>query len=264
MDRAPALVEGIRILELLATSEEPVAFEVLVREIDMSRASVSRLLKVLEAGGYVHVRERRGGYQPGPRLLNLAAHCTRRGNAIEQVQDLLQDLADKLGISTQYGILDPSRQRVVVLCRAMVLGGVMVGAPGMDISPMSNRHALGKVILAYADEASREAVVKRMDGIRKTKRTILPGPKLDKALDKIRKEGVAIDREDLEPGRYRVAVPVKDQSGRFIGAICATYFSTTFSQERLDTLQYELQEAARTVADLLAVGSRPLSPLNVE
>ena len=64
-ERAPALTEGLRIIEKAIASEEAITFESILTGIEMSRSSASRLLKVLVDSGYLVAREGHlGGYIP--------------------------------------------------------------------------------------------------------------------------------------------------------------------------------------------------------
>ncbi|MBD3314635.1 MAG: helix-turn-helix domain-containing protein [Chitinivibrionales bacterium] len=60
---APALENGLRILEMLAATDQPIGFNRIAENLSVSRASVVRLLRVLQKSDYVIKDEESGKYR---------------------------------------------------------------------------------------------------------------------------------------------------------------------------------------------------------
>jgi len=65
---APALQNGLSVLELLAINGENVGFNVIAAHLGVSKATTSRLLNVLRHRNYIVKDEQTGKYRPGPRM----------------------------------------------------------------------------------------------------------------------------------------------------------------------------------------------------
>ena len=79
--------------------------------------------------------------------------------------------------------------------------------------------AIGKVILAYMDEAEREPVLGELVFYPFTEKTITNKGMLLEILDGIRTEGVAYDFEELESGLICVAAPIFNKHRQPIAAV---------------------------------------------
>ena len=79
--------------------------------------------------------------------------------------------------------------------------------------------SLGKVILAYSDEETREQVINRIKFVRHTDRTILGKRIAFEGAGKVRERGYAFDAREMEEHMQCVGAPVFDRDGSCLGAI---------------------------------------------
>jgi len=249
-DRAPALTEGLRILELVGDSPEGVSFETILRSVRMSRSSVNRLLKNLANSGYLRVQPRaRGLYHPGLRLFSLAYQVNANHKTMEAIHNSLQNLALETGTSTQYAIFDRTIGRIIVLDKAETPGSIHLVGAGTDLTPFANRHGLGKVILAHCTPQEKSTILARVDPEKKTPQTVVPGPALDELLDEVRHLGYAVDREESDLSQFRVAVGVFDANGSILGSVCCTWHGQR-DPERATFARQRIAELARGLSGL--------------
>lgn len=78
---------------------------------------------------------------------------------------------------------------------------------------------VGKTLLAFQDEAVREALIARIGFEKHTERTITEPEALRAHLREIVAQGYAVDREEIEEGLSYVAAPIRDHTGKVIAAI---------------------------------------------
>jgi len=79
--------------------------------------------------------------------------------------------------------------------------------------------ALGKVLLAYLAEEKRKKILGQKELLRFTKKTITDRKELEKELNKVKKQGFALDREENEKDVRCIAAPIKSYQGGVIAAI---------------------------------------------
>lgn len=114
--------------------------------------------------------------------------------------------------------------------------------------------ALGKVMLAYADQSVRDAIIKMNPLTRFTDRTITTEAQLMTELEQVRIKGVAIDNEEQEIGIRCVAVPVLQSNIHTpLAALSISAPAVRLSDTKL--LQYGelLKQTAASIAERLGL-----------
>ncbi len=84
--------------------------------------------------------------------------------------------------------------------------------------------AIGKVLLAHASSEDARRISKRQLPTF-TKHTITDAKALRAELDRVRKNGFALDREEITRGLMCVAAPIYDAQGEIAGAMSCTFQS---------------------------------------
>ena len=79
--------------------------------------------------------------------------------------------------------------------------------------------SLGKAILAYMDEGTKEQVISRIKFRKKTERTILSSDELKQELKEVKERGYALDAREMEEHMECVGAPVFGSDGSVVGAI---------------------------------------------
>jgi DNA-binding IclR family transcriptional regulator len=92
---APALERGLTIIEMLAKRNAPIGFNEFSTELQISKASTSRLLKVLKTREYINKDEETGKYLPGSGMMILKQLDVQRQHLITQVRPILSGLMNQ-------------------------------------------------------------------------------------------------------------------------------------------------------------------------
>ena len=79
--------------------------------------------------------------------------------------------------------------------------------------------SLGKAILAYSDEETKQQVINRIKFKKKTERTILSKEDLEKELAIVKAKGYALDAREVEEHMECVGAPIFGSDSNVIGAI---------------------------------------------
>lgn len=252
MNKAPALVEGMKILELVAAADGAVSFQKIEESSEMSRASVTRLLKVLSDSAYLEPgRNLRDGYTLGTKFLYLLNMAKNKLNVLEVIKDKLHKLAVAIDCSLQYAVYDRCAPSISVVCKAECEASPSLGGPGYNLITGSHRHALGRVIMAFVPPQELERIMDINVPRQNTEHTIMPGKALDAELLKIREQHMAFENQECRPGIQRAAVPLFDSKNRIYAGLCASWFDVNFSERKARKKAEELRATAESIEQVI-------------
>lgn len=250
-ERAPALTEGLRIIEKAIASKEAITFESILSEVNMSRSSINRLLKVLVDSGYLVACEGRlGGYIPGIRLFSMLQHLNQNSTSqFEYLKNQIKLLSQKTGTAIQYAFFDRTINRIYVLYKAECNDSLKVGGYGDDTSNWVHRHVIGKLILAYCEDEEKNIILANCKAEKIMKNTILPGKKFERLLEYIRKCGYAEDHEEHAYYIFRTGLPVFSQDGKITGVVCSAWYAPEFDEN----FAADIRKGLQTIVDFLKI-----------
>lgn len=205
---------AIRLVELLASSAEVLSVSQMAQSLELPRATVYRLLKTLALREWVIQEDKT--YRLSFRLSGLF-HGAGAGAEValaERMKPLLHHLVNETGETAHFAALDGDR--VVYLARVESPHPIRMFSQVGWRGPL-HATAVGKVFLA-ATEAKLLSRVCDQALERFTPNTIVEKEQLQAELAQIRKQGYAVDAEELIEGLTCVAVPVIS-SGQVRGVI---------------------------------------------
>jgi DNA-binding IclR family transcriptional regulator len=249
-DAVPAQVQSVdralTVLDLLAQRGE-VGVTELALELGVHKSTAFRLVTALERRQLVEQVGDRGKYRLGLGILRLAAATTGRLEVTRESQSVCERLARELGETVNIAILDESSAMNVL----QEYGTAAVGTRNW-IGQRTPLHATssGKVLLAFADDALRKAV---LDGAleRYTERTITDPAQLREQLDDAVTHGWAGTNEELEVGLTAIAAPIRNGAGRVIAAISVSGPSYRLTPQSFGDVAVQLIQGAREISGRL-------------
>jgi len=232
---APALENGLTIVEMLSQAELPMRFGEILAGLSISKASAIRLLKVLRARGYVVKDERSGGYLPGPRLATLGrpgleAETMRRASG-----RILEELSADAG-STALAIHFDGRR---MQCLSKVVH--QASAPMQQVGTIMldlDGTPWGWVFYTTLNEASRVESHRHMHDAAAFKR------RLKKRIAFYERKGFAYDDQTMFKSLRRLTAMVRDASGAIVGAVGIGGNPLTIPDGRVDALGKRVRRAA--------------------
>ena len=238
-------LRAVQVLEALAARGGGLAPADLARALDIPKPSLSRLLRVLETGGYV-VREIGGrGFALSPRIAALALRALRSGSLAWRYRPTLAALVQRLEESCNLTALE--EDHVVYVDRVETHHPLrMTLGPGTRV-PL-HCTASGKLFLAQMDKVERRGLIARLRLDRHTPHTICRADELEREIDRHAARAIGVDNEEFIRGMVAVAVPVLDRRGQCVAAV-ACHAPT--ARLRLDDLLANLP-ALRLAAERIA------------
>ena len=195
---------AIRLVELLAGSANVLSVSQLAQSLELPRATVYRLLKTLAQREWVVQEDKT--YRLSFRLTELfgGAGASAEAALAERIKPLLQQLVNETGETAHFAVLDGNR--VVYLAKVDSPHPIRMFSQNGWRGPL-HATGVGKILLAATEAALFPQVCD--EGLeRYTPNTIVDVDQLRSELAKIRKQGYALDDEELIEGLTCVAVPV--------------------------------------------------------
>lgn len=238
-----AVQRAVRLLEALGNGSA--SLKELSDATGLNRTTVFRLLETL-------TREQLVEQQPDKRyrlglltiLLGQAALNQRSTVtvALPHMEDLVRRLQESVSLIL-YGENEAFYVQSVESDRSM---RARPQRPGAKI-PL-HCSASGKVYLASLPVNDLKAMVKRLPLERRTPHTITEPARLLKEIDQVRRQGYAVDDQELETGLICVAAPLRDFTGRVLGAVSVSGHCVRIEAFGLDNVIREVRRKAEQIS----------------
>jgi len=214
-DRAgvQVIARAALVLRALQRFPEGASLGDLAKAVELPRSTVQRIVDALDAEGLVIAASAHGGARLGPALLGLAA-ATRFG-IVQLARPTLEALAKATGETVDLSIVHHDKvvfvDQVPGIHRLAAVSAVGVSFP-------MHSCANGKAVLASMDELELRRVRARLKCVPKTSNTHTSWEALEADLERVRKSGIAHDREENSLGICAVAMAFRMPDGQ-LGAL---------------------------------------------
>jgi IclR family transcriptional regulator, acetate operon repressor len=217
IDRAAQLL-----VQILETTEPPTIGKLSERS-GLPKSTTSRLVGALERRGLIQ-REGAGQLRPGAVLVRYARRQTGEAELVELADEALDRLARESGETVNLGIPDAGTVELLAQRDSRHFLG-STNWVGRHVP--AHASALGKVFFAYGSLELPPEPFERLTGETATSVGEL-------GLEGIRACGYATAVDELEPGLWAVAAPVRDASGAAIAALSVSGPSVRLSDGLLE------------------------------
>ena len=241
------LGKALTILEVFASSHQPLTVAEVALKAGVTRPTVHRLIQTLVSHGYLTQNARDGRIAPGYSVLRLASALLDTDQLRLESLPYLERLAQSCGERANLGIIHQNQ--------LLYLAGVEKPNLPMLYSQFGKTSpaycaALGKAILANWDEAHREAYLTATVLEPQTANTITDPDVLRRHLTEIREHGYAFDCEEHNVGVYCLASAIAIRS-EVVGAIGVTGRSKEALKSHIQTVQH----TAEVISHILSRGT---------
>jgi DNA-binding IclR family transcriptional regulator len=217
-------------------------------QIGVARSTGYRYLQSLAGSGFIE--ETKGGFRLGPRILELA-RVARKGMGLSEVAlPIMHELSREFNES----VLLTRRSRDAVVCLELVESDhpIRLSYDRGYVLPL-NAGASAEVLLAWADPDAVEELLSRAPLQRFTTRTLTDPKKLRARLARIREQGYAVSKGELDEHVIGVAAPIFASNARVIAAVSVAALSTRLSEAQVPEVTVAVQKAAQKISDAVAV-----------
>ncbi len=232
-DDKGTLARGLRLLSVLANAGKPVGLSALTNLTGFSKPTVHRLARTLVDLGYLEQSEPPySQYSLRPKVLELGYSYLSGLQVREIARPVMRNLSEQFGENVTLSILDGSEVVYLERLEARPTGLFFKTSVGSRMPVHCS--SMGKAILAWLPEARLAKVLEGCNFERYTDSTITDRAALEEELKKIRKNGFAINDQEMEIGVRSVAAPVFGENAVPVGAINISVPSVRLSRKILE------------------------------
>lgn len=244
----PGLRAGIDILTALCESADGLGVAELAEWTGANKHMVFRCLKTLVAKGWVTETGEGPKYAASLVPFHYASKPVARMDIVTAAQEPLRELWKRLGECVYLGVLHDDMVMYLIHhegTRNIHIGGRI----GEHYWP--HAASTGKVLLAYGEPELRERCIAR--GLKKlTDATHTDRKSFLADMERVRKQGFALDDEEYMEGGLCYAVPIHDYTGRAVAAIGTTVLTVHYRQKDVTkVLGGPVQETAKKISTAL-------------
>lgn len=237
----------VEILKLISKHSGGVTLDTICGKLNIPKTSAYDIVTTLVQMGMVNVdRGQRKFYTIGLTAYRIGINYTNNLDFIGVIEPELKSFAKETGKTVFFGVR--SDCEVVYICKAEPENPIITTATVGTKNPMYCT-SLGKVILAYSDEATREQVIGGIKFHKKTERTITTREALMKELERVKSQGYALDEREVEDHMECAGAPVFGSDGCVIGALSVSGLYQP--AEDYGQLGREVAAKAREISKLL-------------
>ena len=230
---AQSLERGLSILECF-TPERPVrGIADLAQELGMSRSTTHRYVLTLTALGYL-VQGARRKYRLGLRVTDLGMSTLSSTSLREHARPHLEELSARTPYALVIAVLDGPE----LLCVDRVGAGrrrQRLDDLGLDTDLRLPVHcsAMGKLLAANLPAAEQHRLIAELTLRRHGPHTITSRSVLRSELARTLEQSLAVGDEELAPGLYEIAAPVRAEAREVLAAVSMQAHSSMISLKQL-------------------------------
>lgn len=233
------LERGLRVLRAFDSAHPEMQLSEVAQMTGLSPAVARRCLNTLVQLGYVAQFGRK--FLLRAEVLTFGTSYLSSMNVEQVVLPPLQQVRDDTGDSTSMAVL--SGDEILYVAHVSTNRRIRLSATAGTRFPL-HATSLGKVLLAFQDDATIAAYFDRASMVRFTERTVTTKSALADRLSATRETGYDSALDELDYGLVSVAVPVFDADRRIVAAINCSTSTTRISQDELVRTRLPLLRAA--------------------
>jgi DNA-binding IclR family transcriptional regulator len=246
----------LRILEVLQNSSVGLGLKAICDQTGINKSTAYRFLRHLERENYL-LRTEAGAYLIGPRLTRMSA-CASRSATLQAVsRPILLDLWGTTQETVNLGVLDQG-----TLLYVDVMESPHEFRLVSRIGTRRSLHvaAMGKVLAAFLPASEYERVLNGIVFQRMTPKTITNMLQLRAELDKVRRQGYAVDNEEALLGCRCVSAPILSNDKVAVGALSVAGPVMRVSPAQVPALAKLVKTAANAVSVAMGFSLRGRTP----
>lgn len=234
----------LRVLELFNAGERNLSLSEIAGRMSLPKSSLHRLLATLLAHGFVERDPSTRRYRLGIRLFEIGSLVIHERGLHAAAHPVVEELAVSTGETCHVAVLSGTDAVYVYK-----IDGASTIVMSSRVGGRAPCHctSIGKVLAAWGGMDVFQSIVS--NGFQTfTPNTIRDEGRFAAALERVRRDGYALDLEEFQTGLCCVAAPVRDHSGRVLAALGLAGPSSRLSEHRLRELAAPLTSAAEALS----------------
>lgn len=240
----------LRIIEFMSENSGPMRLQDLAKSLELPQSTALRFLNTLMQNGYVCQDPDSLKYYLSMKLCKLGHMVSTKIDFRAIVRPFMEELAEKTGESVCLAI----ENNLEMVYIDYVDGPDKILRTLRRIGRTAPMHctAVGKVHLMNYDCSMLNHLIQWKGLTPITKNSITTREALVEELDKVRRQGYAVDDEECENGARCLAAPIYDFTGKIIGAISISGPCGRMNDEKIQELKDVVIDTAKRVSEQLS------------
>jgi DNA-binding IclR family transcriptional regulator len=234
----------LKILETLQGSASGLGLKAICDATGIHKSTAHRFLKHLEREGYL-IHTEAGAYLIGPRLSQMTARVHPQANLQAVARPVLWELWKSTQETVNLAVLD---QNTVLYVEVMESPHEFRLSSRVGTRRPLHATALGKALAAFLPGELRDGILGTISFQPSTQKTIMNMVQLRRELQKIRRQGYALDDEEAVMGARCVSAPILDSKGEAVAAVSVSGPVTRVSLGQVAILAEAVTSAARSIS----------------
>lgn len=247
------LDKSLSVLELLLQKGSAMNMTELSKKLGFYPSTIHRILDTLKHWGYVEQDSHTQKYQLGLKALELGMAKLHQMDLVREATPYLKELVNQYNETVHLGVLEAGE--VLYLAKEESSQTIRMCSYVGKRAPL-HCTALGKVLLAYLPEEERKKILEQKELLRFTEKTIIDEKKLKKELDKIKKQGFALDLEEHEKDVCCIAATIKNHQGEVIAAVSISGPAFRIDVSKQNNLKEALLRTSKKISERLGYNEK--------
>ena len=243
------------LLEVIAEKDQFFTLQGLVEETGLPKPTLHRMLQQLESAGMLQRDGDGRHYSTGVRLRRMAENLLLNNTVHGARHAVLRQLVEEVGESCNITALSGSE--VLYLDRVETPAPLRFYLhPGSRVP--AHCSASGKLFLAQMSPSQRRRLLEHVPLERYTDKTLTDLGELEQEIERVKRDGYAVDDEEFLPGLFCLAVLVPTPGGKSNTGIAIQAPVLRLTPEKALKLLPALQRAAAALAKIEAEATTEL------
>lgn len=244
-DRTDMVGKALGLLVLLGDEPRGASAAEISRRAELPFSTTYRLLGSLTRDGFVDYEPDGRRYHLGLRIFQLGQRVSNHHGFAGTAMPVLRRVTEQTGEATILSVRDGHHHLTVNKVDGPQMFRV-TSDPG-HLGSLSTT-AVGKVLVAFAEDADRERLLEDLPLEQLTEKSITDLDAFRAEIDKVRRQGYAVMDEENEMGMRAVAVPLLNSQGHAFASLATAVPVFRMGLEELAACVPLLQEAAAELA----------------
>ncbi|GKV73657.1 IclR family transcriptional regulator [Pseudarthrobacter sp. NCCP-2145] len=244
-DRTDMVGKALGLLVLLGDEPRGASAAEISRRAELPFSTTYRLLGSLTRDGFVDYEPDGRRYHLGLRIFQLGQRVSNHHGFAGTAMPVLRRVTEQTGEATILSVRDGHHHLTVNKVDGPQMFRV-TSDPG-HLGSLSTT-AVGKVLVAFAEDADRERLLEDLPLEQLTEKSITERDAFRAEIDKVRRQGYAVMDEENEMGMRAVAVPLLNSQGHAFASLATAVPVFRMGLEELAACVPLLREAAAELA----------------
>jgi IclR family KDG regulon transcriptional repressor len=241
--KAKTVEKAFKILEILRARLSVRPSE-LVDQLKLSRSNVHRLLFTLHELGYVEKLEA-SRFRLSFKMFMLGTGIPIRDHLTDVAHPYMARLAEISQENVNLALLYD--RKVLYIDKIESPHYLKLDQPVGRTDPL-HCTSLGKVFLSGFNDQELEVFLRSADLVRYTRNTITDPKVLVNHIRTVRKQGYAVDLEELSEGIHCIGAPIRDHTNHIIAAVSISAPSMRLTKQKAKALKVPLLDTALKIS----------------